>query len=140
MLGDKQADTLLALGVPAYSIIVGHIDKNADPYVHRDLAARGVFLQYDSPSRLKYGPDADAASLIAAAAQHGYLDQILLGMDLARRSYYPSYGGGPGLRICSPPSPHDWKPRAWATLFGKSSSTIRRAPLPWRRQIMRARR
>ena len=23
-------------------------------------------------------------------------DQIVLGMDLARRSYWPSYGGGPG--------------------------------------------
>ena len=35
VLGDRQADTLLAHGVPADSIIVGHIDKNADPYVHR---------------------------------------------------------------------------------------------------------
>jgi 5-phospho-D-xylono-1,4-lactonase len=97
VLGDKQADRLLALGVPASSIIVGHIDKNADPYVHRDLAARGIFLEYDSPSRLKYGPDAEAVRLISVAAEHGYANQILLGMDLARRSYYPSYGGGPGL-------------------------------------------
>jgi phosphotriesterase-related protein len=97
VLGDRQADTLLSHGVPADSIIIGHIDKNADPYVHRDLASRGVFLEYDGPSRLKYGPDSDAVKLIAAAAEHGYGDQILLGMDLARRSYYPSYGGGPGL-------------------------------------------
>jgi 5-phospho-D-xylono-1,4-lactonase len=97
VLGDRQADTLLAHGVPADSIIIGHIDKNADPYVHRDLAARGVFLEYDGPSRLKYGPDSDVVKLIAAAAEGGYGHQILLGMDLARRSYYPSYGGGPGL-------------------------------------------
>jgi phosphotriesterase-related protein len=97
VLGDKQADRLLSHGVPADSIIIGHIDKNADPYVHRDLAARGVFLEYDGPSRLKYGPDSDVVKLIAAAAEGGYGDQILLGMDLARRSYYPSYGGGPGL-------------------------------------------
>jgi phosphotriesterase-related protein len=97
VLGDGQADTLLDLGVPPTSIIIGHIDKNADPYVHADLAARGVFLEYDGPSRLKYGPDSDVVKLIAAAAEGGYGDQILLGMDLARRSYYPSYGGGPGL-------------------------------------------
>ncbi len=96
-LGDRQADRLLALGVPMDSIIIGHIDKNADPYVHADLAARGVFLEYDGPSRLKYGPDSDVVRLIAAAAEGGYGNQILLGMDLARRSYYPSYGGGPGL-------------------------------------------
>jgi phosphotriesterase-related protein len=97
VLGDRQADRLISLGVAPSSIIIGHIDKNVDPYVHRDLAARGVYLEYDSPARLKYGPDRDAALLIASAAEHGYAHQILLGMDLARRSYYPSYGGGPGL-------------------------------------------
>jgi phosphotriesterase-related protein len=98
VLGEKQVERLTSLGVPPSSIIIGHIDKNVDPYVHRELAAMGVFLEYDSPSRLKYGPDRDAAGLIAYAAEHGYANHILLGMDLARRSYYPSYGGGPGLR------------------------------------------
>jgi phosphotriesterase-related protein len=97
VMGDRQVDRLTSLGVPASSIIVGHIDKNLDPYVHRDLAARGVFLEYDSPSRLKYGPDAGAVSLLAAAARDGYADRILLGLDFARRSYYTSYGGGPGI-------------------------------------------
>jgi phosphotriesterase-related protein len=97
VLGEKQARRLISLGVPPSSIIIGHIDKNVDSYVHREIAAMGVFLEYDSPARLKYGPDSDAAGLIASAAKHGYADQILLGMDLARRSYYPTYGGGPGL-------------------------------------------
>jgi phosphotriesterase-related protein len=97
VLGARQADTLIGLGVPPHRIVVGHIDKNVDPYVHADLAARGIFLEYDSPSRLKYGPDADAVSLIRAAAEGGYASQILLGLDFARRSYYRSYGGGPGL-------------------------------------------
>jgi phosphotriesterase-related protein len=97
VLGDRQADTLIRLGVPPTSIVIGHIDKNVDPYVHRDLAARGVFLEYDGPSRLKYGPDADVVRLIRAAAEGGYVNQILLGLDFARRSYYPQYGGGPGL-------------------------------------------
>jgi phosphotriesterase-related protein len=98
VLGDRQADRLISLGVPSSSIVVGHMDRNVDPYVHRDLAARGVFLEYDGPSRLKYGPDSDTVRLIASAVEHGYQRQILLGMDLARRSYWPSYGGGPGLR------------------------------------------
>jgi phosphotriesterase-related protein len=98
VLGDRQVEKLSSLGVPASSIIVGHIDKNVDPYVHRSIAATGAFLEYDSPSRLKYGPDSQAVALIAAAVEHGYDHQILLGMDLARRSYWPTYGGGPGLR------------------------------------------
>jgi 5-phospho-D-xylono-1,4-lactonase len=98
VLGDRQVQRLTSLGVSPSSIIVGHIDKNPDPYVHRELASMGVFLEYDSPSRQKYGPDSDAVTLIASAVEHGYQHQILLGMDLARRSYWPSYGGGPGLR------------------------------------------
>lgn len=97
VLGHEQADTLIAHGVPASSIIIGHIDKNADPYIHRELASRGVYLEYDSPSRQKYAPDSDAVKLIASAVEHGYQRQILLGMDLVRRSYYRSYGGRPGL-------------------------------------------
>lgn len=97
VLGEKQVEALTSRGVPPSSIIIGHIDKNVDPYVHRELAAMGVFLEYDSPARLKYGPDADAVSLIRAAAEGGWADHILLGMDLARRSYYRSYGGGPGI-------------------------------------------
>jgi phosphotriesterase-related protein len=98
VLGDRQVQYLTSLGVSPSSIIVGHIDKNPDPYVHRELASMGVFLEYDSPSHQKYGPDHDAVTLIASAVEHGYQHQILLGMDLARRSYWPSYGGGPGLR------------------------------------------
>lgn len=98
VLGDRQVERLVSLGVPASSIIVGHMDKNPDPYVHRDLAARGVFLEYDGLARQKYGPDSDTIRLISYAVQHGYQRQILLGMDLARRSSYPSYEGGPGLR------------------------------------------
>jgi phosphotriesterase-related protein len=98
VLGDRQVQRLTSLGVAPSSIIVGHIDKNPDPYVHRELASMGVFLEYDSPSRQKYGPDSDAVRLIASAVEHCYQHQILLGMDLARRSYWPSYGGGPGLR------------------------------------------
>lgn len=97
VMGYEQADFLISHGVPASSIIIGHIDKNPDPYVHRELAARGVYLEYDSLSRQKYGPDSQAVELIASAVQHGYQRQILLGMDLARRSYYRSYGGRPGL-------------------------------------------
>lgn len=97
VLAFEQVSRLTTLGVPPSSIIVGHIDKNPDPAVHTELAATGVFLQYDSPSRQKYQPDSVAVQLVAHAAEAGYADKILFGMDLARRSYYPGYSGGPGL-------------------------------------------
>lgn len=120
VLGDRQVQRLTSLGVPPSSIIVGHIDKNVDPFVHRELAGMGVFLEYDSPSRLKYGPDLDAVQLIRAAARHGYDGQILLGMDLARQSYYRSYGGGPGLEYLL----ETFVPRLRAEGLGDSAEKI----------------
>jgi phosphotriesterase-related protein len=93
----EQVTKLLDLGVPAESIIIGHLDRNPDPGLHAEIAATGVFLEYDGPSRLKYHPDSAIVALIARAAESGYDHQLLLGSDLARRSYFPSYGGGPGF-------------------------------------------
>jgi predicted metal-dependent phosphotriesterase family hydrolase len=76
---------------------VAKLTENPDPGFHNELAATGVFLEYDGPSRLKYHPDSAIISLIAQAADRGYDRQILRGSDFARRSYLPSYGGGPGL-------------------------------------------
>lgn len=93
----QQIDRLIGFGVPLDSIIIGHVDKNPDLGLHRELAATGVFLEYDGASRVKYHPDSAIIALLAQAAELSYDRQILLGTDLARRSYYPSYGGGPGL-------------------------------------------
>lgn len=97
VLAIEQVKKLTDLGVPGDKIIVGHIDKNPDPYVMRDLVAMGAFLEFDGPSRQKYGPDTITVALIQDAVTYGYSQRILLGMDLARRSYWPTYGGGPGL-------------------------------------------
>lgn len=93
----EQAFRLRELGVPADSMIVGHADKNPDPQLLRQVADTGAFLQFDGPSRVKYQPDSAIVALLRHAIEDGYADRIVIGLDLARRSYYPGYGGGPGL-------------------------------------------
>jgi predicted metal-dependent phosphotriesterase family hydrolase len=95
--GHELLDLLSAAGVPETSVILGHIDHNPDPVVLGELAGRGAYLALDRPGRIKYAPDSDTVELLGELVEQGHADQLLLGSDLARRSYWRSLGGGPGL-------------------------------------------
>jgi 5-phospho-D-xylono-1,4-lactonase len=95
--GHQVLDLLERAGVPPTSVILGHIDHNPDPLVLGELAGRGAYLAFDRPGRTKYAPDSDTVALVAHLADAGHADRLLLASDLARRSYWTSLGGGPGL-------------------------------------------
>jgi phosphotriesterase-related protein len=94
---DQLLDELETAGVPANCVQLCHMDRNYDFYVHRKLAERGAFLQYDTPSRIKYQPEFFVVKLIRDMFDAGLGSQLLLGGDMARRSYWKAYGGGPGF-------------------------------------------
>ena len=96
-MGHELLDALAAEGVAADRVVLGHIDHNPDAGYLTSLAERGAYLAFDRPGRIKYGPDSEIVTLVAELAGHGLGDRVLFGMDLARRSYWPSHGGGPGL-------------------------------------------
>jgi predicted metal-dependent phosphotriesterase family hydrolase len=96
-MGHEQLDLLEAAGVPADAVLLGHVDHNPDPGYLADLASRGAYLVFDMVGRIKYGPDSQTIGLIRELAERGLSDRLMLGSDLARRSYWKAYGGGPGL-------------------------------------------
>lgn len=96
-MGHCQLDLLGKAGVPADAVILGHIDHNPDPGLLLELADRGAYLICDMPGRIKYAPDSQTLNLLTALVEAGHTDRILFGSDLARRSYWTNYGGGPGL-------------------------------------------
>lgn len=56
----------------------------------------GACLEYDNHFRdMRRGLGCPTAELIERLAPE-FSSQIVLGMDLARRSYWPGFGGGPG--------------------------------------------
>jgi predicted metal-dependent phosphotriesterase family hydrolase len=89
---------LLDAGVPAQSILICHLDRNPDFWLHKKVANLGVFLEYDTPSRFKYQPECKVVELMRQMIDEGFGDRLCLGGDLARRSYLPAYGGGPGYK------------------------------------------
>jgi phosphotriesterase-related protein len=91
-------DLLETAGARPGRIALAHMDRNPDAELHAEVAARGVTLEYDTIGRTKYHPDSVVLDLIEAVAAAGYLDRIVLGLDLGRRDYLRAYDGGPGLR------------------------------------------
>lgn len=97
LFGVEQVQFLTELGVAPDAVLVSHVDRICDHGYHADLAATGAYLVYDGPSRTQYHSGEQMAECMSVAAQHGARDRILLGMDLALRSYRVSTGGIPGL-------------------------------------------
>lgn len=96
--GHDVVDLLVESGASTDRIALAHLDRNPDPELHAEIAARGVTLEYDTIGRTKYHPDSVVLDLIEAVVAAGHLDRVVLGLDLGARDYLRAYDGGPGLR------------------------------------------
>lgn len=94
---DQILDLFEAVEIPPNRVMLCHMDRNPDFRVHCQLAKRGAFLQYDTPGRIKYQPEHVVVDLMRRLFDAGYGPNLLLGGDMARRSYWKAYGGGPGF-------------------------------------------
>lgn len=90
-------DLLTREGVKADRVILAHLDRNPDVELHREIAGRGAWLEYDTPGRIKYRPDSQLLDLVEGMIDAGHANAMMLGLDLGQRDYFRSYGGGPGL-------------------------------------------
>jgi 5-phospho-D-xylono-1,4-lactonase len=90
-------DLLAGLGVRPDRVALAHVDRNPDPGLHAELAARGAYLGYDGPARARSAPDSVLLRCLAEVAELGHAGSVLLGGDVARATRYVSYGGMPGL-------------------------------------------
>jgi len=83
--------------VPGDRVALAHMDRNPDPGLHLEVAARGAFVGYDGWARPKHFPDSALIECLLAVADGGAAGSIILGGDGARRSRMRAYGGLPGL-------------------------------------------
>lgn len=94
----EALDALAAVGVASDRVALAHVDRNPDPGLHAELAARGSFLGYDGAARARDWPDSVLIDCLTETARRGGADRVLLGGDVARATRYRAYGGIPGLR------------------------------------------
>ena len=96
------------LGVPLEKIVISHTDKNPDLSYHRELLQAGVNLEYDQGLRQKDVEEKVSAHLLMSMVSEGFIAQLMLGTDGARRSLWSTLGGSPGLA---------WLYTGWSTVL-----------------------
>lgn len=80
-------------GVSPTSVAISHADRNPDMSLHLEIAATGAHICYDGLARERYRPISSVAKAIRHVCDEGYVDQILIGGDTARRSGRRRLGG-----------------------------------------------
>jgi predicted metal-dependent phosphotriesterase family hydrolase len=85
------------LGASLAHVIISHTDRKPDVTYHKEILSTGVMLEYDSAFRWAEGEGNPTLALVLTMVAEGFDNQILLGMDAARRKYWRAYGGKPGL-------------------------------------------
>ncbi len=96
-MGMEMLDIIESEGVDLSLVVVGHSDRNCDPYYHKSLASRGAYVQFDGPGKVKYYPDSTRVACVKELLNAGFEKQMLISGDMGRASYLTSYGGGPGF-------------------------------------------
>jgi len=91
-----QAELFHLLGADLNHVVISHVDRCKDLKYHRALMQTGVRVEYDSAFRWKPGNENFTFTLLEKLLPD-YPDQITVGMDAARHTYWKSYGGQPGL-------------------------------------------
>lgn len=92
----EHLDLIEREGLPLRRVILGHLDRNMDHGYLRELLVRGAWVSFDPIGTSQYGPDRLKAAMLARLIRDGYGEQLLISMDLARKSHFPVFGGGPG--------------------------------------------
>ncbi|MFJ8000558.1 phosphotriesterase [Streptomyces sp. NPDC096310] len=91
--GLAQLELLTGTGLPPHRISIGHQDLLDDPEVHRELAASGAYVAFDTVGKGRYQSDGTRLRLLLALLDAGHADRALLSCDISRHSYLTAEGG-----------------------------------------------
>jgi 5-phospho-D-xylono-1,4-lactonase len=84
-------------GVPPDRVILGHLNRNPDLRLLREIADAGTFLAFDGPSRANHATDWRLADCLETLVEAGHGAQLLLGGDTTTAAAMAALGGGPGI-------------------------------------------
>ncbi|MFI9630094.1 phosphotriesterase [Streptomyces sp. NPDC052042] len=91
--GLGQLELLTSEGLPAHRISIGHQDLLDNPSIHRELAASGAYVAFDTVGKESYQSDDTRLRLLLALLEAGHADRVLLSCDISRCSYLLVEGG-----------------------------------------------
>jgi phosphotriesterase-related protein len=99
--GVQIVEVLLSTGMPVDRIVLSHMDENLDVGYHRDVAATGAVLEYDTFGAEHYWgyppvrdpTDLERIDAIATLVDEGYSAQLVLGCDVFIKTQHRRFGG-----------------------------------------------
>lgn len=90
-----QLELLMAEGLSAEKVCLGHQDLIDDPDQHQALADAGAYVAFDTVGKESYQPDEVRLRLVVSMIEAGHANRILLSNDVSREAYLKK-NGGPG--------------------------------------------
>ena len=94
-LGLEQISIFKSMGVDLSRVVLSHIDLSGDLDYMKRLLDAGVNIAFDTIGKIKYQPDTLRAQWLSRLCREGYSSQIVMSMDITRKSHYKA-NGGPG--------------------------------------------
>lgn len=92
-----QVELFHKLGADLNHVVISHVDKQVDLAFHKDLLQTGVYVEYDSHFRWKTSNTENQTYKLLETFLPQFANRIVVGMDMAKNTYWKSYGGKPGL-------------------------------------------
>lgn len=85
-------------GANLKKVLLLHMDENMDLWLLRKILEREANVSFDKFARVKYRvTEEQRIKCIEKLVEEGFSGQIMMSTDMGRKTYFKSYGGGPGL-------------------------------------------
>ena len=91
--GYEQAVFFAERGVDTAKVLIGHIDLCADADYALNVLEQGVYVGFDTVGKENYLPDINRVNMLQCIEQAGYIERVVLSMDITRRSNMEHTGG-----------------------------------------------
>lgn len=92
-LGKEQINIFKSFNVDLEKVTLSHIDLSGDIEYMKSLLYTGVNIAFDTIGKNNYKPDADRVEWLKELCLLGYSKQIVLSMDITRKSHFKENGG-----------------------------------------------
>ncbi|MBV7509460.1 phosphotriesterase-related protein [Bacillus sp. sid0103] len=92
-LGHEQVEFFKQREVDLSKVVIGHVDLSGDEAYIEKMLADGVNVEFDTIGKINYQPDELRADILASLIRKGYSKQIVLSVDLTRKSHMKEFGG-----------------------------------------------
>lgn len=92
-LGLEQIEIFNKFNVDLSKVTLSHIDLSGDLEYMIRLLDTGVNIAFDTIGKNNYQPDEDRANWLKELCNRGYSNQIVLSMDITRKSHFRDNGG-----------------------------------------------